>query len=171
VYLQSDPRWRDEPLGHGTTTIGHAGCVLTSVASAAHARGHTQWTPHALNATMRALPGGFVRRDLLSVQLAALTVGLSAPYLDKVQASPGDTRLYDCLAASLLRSEMALLRIDRTDDGRGDHTILAKRAGPGGTVECWDPARGAMALASDLTWQIPGTSYRYRVTAVHPIRG
>lgn len=58
-YLQADPRWGRDTLGHGDTTLAAEGCLVTCAASIVSDVGRAVITPGELNAHLIA-QGGFV---------------------------------------------------------------------------------------------------------------
>jgi hypothetical protein len=51
-YSQRDPRWKDIPMGFGTSTIGDVGCYLTSLTSGLSELGYN-FDPQTLNQLLR----------------------------------------------------------------------------------------------------------------------
>jgi hypothetical protein len=70
-FRQGDPRWRDEPLGDTTDTIGSAGCALTSAAMILKWYG-ADTDPHRLNDYL-AGHHGYVDNGLMVWEKAAKT--------------------------------------------------------------------------------------------------
>jgi len=68
IYCQRDPRWNNERLGNGNTTIGSHGCFLTSLAMM------VKQTPTAINKSLKKY-GGFYK-DLIISKKAAEILGL-----------------------------------------------------------------------------------------------
>lgn len=181
IFYQSDKRWSHITLGHGPSTIGRAGCVLTSLAMAADMLGGAAGCDpiEANRRCMRAdayqhWTGGQVRRaDLLSVARGAIALGFLSPEHEHVEAVPGHASLSSALGKALTDG-CALIRVDHTGDARGDHTILALRIDTvEGRVHCLDPAVGPITLRwPELTAEVQWRSKTktYRVTKVQPCR-
>jgi len=56
IYLQNDPRWKDDTMGHSEQTLGEAGCFVSSVSMAlAHYR--IDLNPKQLNQLLNANQG------------------------------------------------------------------------------------------------------------------
>jgi len=143
---QNDRRWSSLMLGAGPSTIGRAGCVLTSLTMAARELGVRPdlLPPHANVAC--TLSNAFVGDELVVPQ-AALALGLLAD--EAVHGLPGDPTLATELLQRLMRG-MAILRIDIDLNGTGDHSILAVSRNQDGTINCLCPAVGRVALGADL---------------------
>ena len=67
-FSQGDPRWKSQKLGHGPSTIGSAGCLLTSVTSMIAGKGvkvnGASPTPPIMNKWLKA-HGGFSRDNFI----------------------------------------------------------------------------------------------------------
>jgi hypothetical protein len=61
-YSQRDPRWKDDHVGGGRSTIGYIGCALTSAAMYSSGWGFTE-TPATLNQKLKDV-GGFVNQAI-----------------------------------------------------------------------------------------------------------
>lgn len=139
---QADAAWTKDQLGIGSSTIGRAGCLLTSLCIAAQqVRDGVDDAPilpdHANNLARNA--GAFVGSGLI-VEKAAPLFGFSAPRIDRVDGDKA--RLRACLKDlfGVPGGHMALLHVDRDEgaangDPEADHWILGLR---GEMVDVYD---------------------------------
>lgn len=147
ALYQNDRRWASLILGHGPSHIGGAGCVLVSLTMAARELGSRPdlIPPHANTACVIA--GAFAGDELI-VPKAALALGLFADH-EPTLGLPSDLGLVTALETALAGG-MALVRVDVSFDGKGDHTILATKRLDDGRIECLCPAIGPVTLSADL---------------------
>lgn len=142
---QADSRWKATVLGHGPSTIGRAGCLLTCLTICARELG---WRPALLptHTNEMLLKADAFIADGIVIDKAAPAIGLSTrPAL----AGPPHI-MADELARILDASQLAILHVDhdadRGGDVEGDHFIVAT-ALVGDRVQCLDPAVGKVAIA------------------------
>ncbi len=169
---QADPRWSKETLGHGPSTIGRGGCLLTVLTEAATLLTHRPGLiPPMVNATLKATPGAFIK-DRLDVEVAARALGMVSPARER-DAGPSGVVLRDAIDAALCRG-FAILHVDHDGVDGGDHFVLATGRGPLNEVDCIDPAPAHRILLGWPDLEAPvfwGKKLkRYRVVAVRPLR-
>lgn len=174
VLWQGDPRWGKALLGDGTSTIGKAGCVLTSLVEAARRIGGRPDMSIPMLNELATNAGVFSGSELVVAEAAQL-VGLDAG--PRIDAAPGDQRLRAAIEHALSRPDGgAIVRVDHNGDGKGDHTIFAYgwHEGPPKAIKCTDSAPAKVitlswpALTATVQWG--KVAKHYRVVRVQAIR-
>ena len=189
-FRQSDPSWSHCRLGHGPSTIGRAGCLLTALCQARvwlHDDDKTARIVEPVDANLRCLDAGAFVGSGLVVAKAAQALGLVADPSLRRSITSGDDALRNAIRDAFERGDVVLLHVDHDStlahgDPEGDHWILALRLElvdhhdtPGVVsitpeLVCADPATGREARISLRTLHdIGGTWKPYRVTDVQPV--
>ena len=168
AFLQADPLWSKKKLGHGSATIGRAGCLLCAIAQAACIAGKPT-NPNLLNQLGQQTPGCFAGSNTVIPALAK-AAGLVADTSRRVNAVQGADALKAALTSAISAGELALLHVDHGGSDAGDHWILAIEAADGGYL-CTDSATGGtVVIGPDLdgVTRWGKVDKRYHVRAVFP---
>lgn len=186
-FRQGDALWSQHRLGHGPSTIGRAGCLLTALCQARAWLHDDDRIVSPDDANLRCLDAGAFVGSGLVVAKAAQALGLVADPALRRSITGGDEALRDAIRGAFDRSDVALLHVDHDStlphgDPEGDHWILALHLvmvdhhdNPGVVaitpeIVCADPATGREARLSMRTLHdIGGTWKPYRVTDVQPL--
>lgn len=178
-FNQSAPEHRCEIIpGDPSTSLGKIGCGLMAVWLAGQilASGAGRMTPPQLVEAARTR-NGFVggarnpnRKTLIVWGVVAALVGCRVDVgIRWLRNSPDVSALRHGIADCFARGELAILHVDRDEEGK--HYVLALSS-VGGVIEVADPAGGKMRTldAMTLTGTSPhGPDRPYRVRGVMPI--
>lgn len=175
-FWQGDKRYRADLVGHGTSTMWKAGCLVTALHIAALYYGtvDADSLPGDTNQLLKGTFGVFDGSNLY-LHKAAPLVGLRADLKDRLVLPYGDPRLSALLEKTLKAGDLAIIHVSTDGDPKngGEHFILAY--GMTDTdILCADPALATSValpratLAKVMAW---GTKKKpYQVVSVRPLR-
>lgn len=116
AFSQRDPRWSDIPLGnYGGQTIGEAGCLITSVASALCDLTGDPWTPGLLDAWL-CDHNGYQSGNLYS-WYAVGALGLTVAHLIECLLVPAPI---DQIETALAAGQAVIAEVDWSPGGEVD---------------------------------------------------
>lgn len=147
-YLQWDPEWSDDRIGESDSSMGGAGCLVTSVASAANALGFAI-TPKDLNRKLTEA-GAYAGDRLIWTKLSEILPGLGYSYKRIFSASTMEKDLAD--------GRLPIVSVRFLGDGV-THWVLIVGA-EDGEFMIYDPANSAKTY---LPLSRHGKVYAYRV--------
>lgn len=164
-------------LGHGPSTIGRGGCLLTCLEICR--RELLKNGPADVSAAnKRCLAADAFAQDRLIVEKAASALGLDAPSADRVYAHDADDAHLASALVDAVTKGLAILHVDHDSgkpngDASGDHFIVAV-AKAADWVQCLDPACGRVvldfpSLRGLATWG-NNDIRKYRVVSLIPVR-
>ncbi len=104
---QTDPRWKDNPLGFDTSTIGSYGCLLTSMTMVANCYGFSE-TPETVNEKMKKVQG-FQGALVMPAVLPAALPGIVYRNFINCQNTPAPLAEID---ASLAQGKPVVVEVD-----------------------------------------------------------
>ena len=175
-FWQGDARWRHDLLGLGSSTMGKAGCLVTSLTLAAHWLGvkTPEFTPGDANQLLKKHVNCWNGSNLI-MSLAAKPLGLSCPADKRLKAPFGDPGLKKLLEETLKDGDAAIIHVSTDGDPKdgGEHFILAYQLTEAGEVLCADPALGASVslplqkLEAKVMWR--ENQKLYQVVSVAPV--
>lgn len=172
LVYQADTRWHHLALGHGPSTIGRSGCVLTSLVIAARQLAtRAGLTPAQAN--LQLLVARCFVDDRLLVDRAASTLGLAIKTRESTAVGDSADKHAAAVRASV-SCGVALVRVDHTGDSVGDHTVVAIGISDDGVnAVILDPAAGLVTLdlatCTCVAWWGRTHLVHYSVTAVQPV--
>lgn len=153
LYNQADPRWTSSPLGHGGTSIGSAGCALTSIAIAMTCTGQIKdtnaFTPVVLNERLVA-NGGFdgvlIYWDNPGMREFVPTFRLVERF-EFVKATSSEYKI-SLFEKGLTENTIGIVHIQNSEHVRGHFVVLHKINKEEDTILTLDPGGGLLRTYS-----------------------
>ena len=174
-FSQGDPRWRQDSLGLGASTMWGAGCLVTSLTLGAHWLGvkTPEFTPGDANKLLKKHAACWSGSNLI-MPLAAKHLDLSCPADKRLKAPFGDPGLLRLLEETLEAGDCAVVHVSTDGDPKdgGEHFILAYQM-THDAILCADPALGApvslprKTLETKVMWR--EKQKLYQVVSVAPL--
>ena len=173
IYWQGDPRWGKRFLGNSSTTIGRAGCLLTTLVMASNTLLGDDLTPDAGNVLVTDA-GGFSGANLI-LEKAAAAFGLRAPDKDRIRKG-SVVQMRAKIDDALRRGGFAIVHVDKDDNDvtkTGDHFVLIHSKSANGVYAAADSAPGkdtmidAATLTGTAMWD--KTPKHYTIVGVAPV--
>jgi len=147
LYKQGDARWKNEILGNGPSTIGSAGCALTSLTIALTCTGEVDdvdnFSPLVLNEQLK-LSNGF-NKDLIYWDNEAIRKYVPTFHLKQnysVRKTDSNETKISILKNGIGSRVIGIVHIENTIHSRGHFVVLKSIDEKNNTILVLDPAFG-----------------------------
>ncbi len=144
IFNQSDPRWKSEQLGFGSSTMGNAGCAVTSVAIALTCTGEvtdSNFSPQLLNERLKAkngFSGSLIYWDNEAIRDFVPNFNLGNTY--SISAVDSMESKIEKLKTGLEPNRIGIVHLNSTSAGH--FVVLQKINEDSHTISVLDPAGG-----------------------------